>query len=172
MKNKFFYFTQKSSCPFHYWVCRDDARDILEPSYLKHFQYSMLHNLLPRNGVPNIASSIEEIQSGECEKFDLSISLPKNSHSKRLGIQYEDGHDPYLQRPLISEHSHYYKFEQSNLLCDSEYRLVERDNDTSLPIQDELTVDLYYGLLCDNQPYGKSMNFIETESSCNEIAGF
>ena len=169
---KFFYFTQKSSYLFHYWVCRDDAQDILEPSYLKYSLYSMPHNLQPRNGVPNIAFSIEGIQSGECEKYDLSISLPKHLHSMREGIQCEDGHDPCLQHPLISEHSRYYKFERSNLLFDSGYHLGERDNDTLSPIQDEQTFDLHYGLLYDSQPFCKSMNFIETESSCNEIAGF
>ncbi len=169
---KFFFFTQISSCPSLCWVFPDDAQDTLEPFHLLYSLYSKLHTQQPKNGDPNISVSIAEIQFEESEKFDLLVSSQAYSHSEMVDIRYAYVHDPCLQLPLRYERSHYYISEQLNPLCVAEYPLAIHENDTSSPRQGALSYNLHYGLSYDIQPYCKSKTFIETESSCNEIAGF
>ena len=167
-----FFFTQISSSPSLNWAFPDDAQDIPVPFHLLSLQYSMPHNQLPKNDGPNIFVSTGEIQFEEPVKFDLLVSSLACLCSLMEGTQYAYVHDPYLQHPSESERSHYYIFEQLNPECAAEYLLVKYENDTSLPIQGELSYNLHYGSSFDIQPYCKSKTFIETESSCNEIAGF
>lgn len=169
---KFFYFTQISSSPFQYWASPGDAQDIPEPFRLLFDQCSMLHSRQPRNDDPNISVSRLEIHFGGSAKFYLLAFSPNCSHSWMEDIQHERVHDPCSQHPSISEHSHYCRFELSDPGFFAEYHPEEHGNDTSSPKQGELTFYLHYGSSFDIRPYCKTMKFIETESSCNEIAGF
>jgi hypothetical protein len=169
---KFFYFTQISNSPFQNWAFPDDVQDTLEPFLQLSAQYSMLHIQLPRNDAPNISVSVEEIRFEEYAKFDLLTSSPSYSRLVMEDIQREHEHDPCSQLPLRFEHSHYCISELSNHGFVAGYRLVKHDNDTSSPIPDERTSCLHYGLSFDNQPYCKSMNFIETKVAAMKLQGF
>ena len=100
----FFSITLKSSCPFLNWAYLYDAQDTLEPFRLLTFQYSMRHNLQPKNDVPNIACSTLEIPSVEVEKNVLLISLPKYLHSMKVGTQHAYEYGLCLQHLLEFEH--------------------------------------------------------------------
>ena len=169
---KFFFIIQKSSSQFQYSAYLDDVQDIPEPSSPRYYQYSMHHTLQPKNDDPNTVSSIGEILFVGCVKYVPLTSSLKYLHLSRLDIQYEYGYGLCLQHPLGFEYSHYCISERSNPSCDFEYLLVKHGNGISLPILGAQTTDLNYGSFFDNQPYHKSMKFIETKSSCNEIAGF
>jgi hypothetical protein len=169
---KFFSFTQISSFPSLYWVVPDDAQDILEPFHQLYSLYSMPHIQQPRNGAPSISVSIVEIQFEDSVKSVLLVSSLTHSHSEKEDTQYAYVHDLCLLHPSRFERSHCYIFERSNPLCAAGYPLVKYEIDTSSPTQGGLSYNLHCGLSFDIQPYSKSKTFIETESSCSEIAGF
>jgi hypothetical protein len=169
---KFFSATQISNSPFPYWVFPDDAQDILEPFHQLSDLYSRHHNLLPKNGDPNISVSVEEIQSEEVVKSDILTFSPNYSHSLMEDIQREYERGLYLQPPSKFEHSHCYKSELSNLGFGVGYHLEEHDNGTLSPKQGEQTFYLHYGLSFGNQPYCKTMKFIETKVAAMKLQGF
>ncbi len=169
---KFFYFTQISSSPFQYWASHGDVRDIPEPFRPLFDLCSMLHSRQPKNDDPNISASALETHFGESVKFDLLASSPNCSHSKMENIQHAREHDPYSQHLSISEHSHYCRFELSNLEFFAEYHPEGHDNDTSSPKQGELTFYLHYGSSFDIRPYCKTMKFIETKVAAMKLQGF
>src|SRR5574344_296669 len=169
---KFLFVTQESSSLFQHWDFPYGVQDILVPSHQILYLYSMLHNRLPRNGDPNIVFSIEEILFAGFAMSDLSISSPTHLYSLRVYTLHECEHDPYLLRPLVSEHFHYHISE----LLDLSYAFVDhpakQDNGTSLPKQGELSYDLHCGSFFDIQPYCKSKTFIETKVDAMKLQGF
>ena len=171
-KMKFFKPIPRPNSLFQSWAYLDDVQDIPVPFCQICFLYSTHHNQLPKNGDPNTAFSIGGTQSEESEMSSPSISLLKYLYSMTVDIQCEYVHDPCLQLLSISQHSHYYIFELSNHVSFVEHLPLKHDNDILSPILYEPLTDLHYGWSVYNLPYCKSINFIETESTCNEIAGF
>ena len=169
---KFFKITQESSFLSLNWVYHDDAQDTLEPFHLKYYQYSMHHNLQPKNDAPNTVSSTEEIQSAKYERYAPSTSSSNYLCSLMRDTQHEGEHGLYLQRPLKSEHSHYHKSEQLMLGYVPEHLLLIHDIDTWSPKLDELLNDLHYDSPCDIQPWSKARNFIETKVAALKVQGF
>ena len=166
------FFTQISNSPFQYWDSLDDVQDIPEPSHLLSDLYSMLHSQLPRNGVPNISASVEEIRFEEYAKYDLLTFSQDYSHSMMVDTRRAHEHDLYSQLPLIFGHFHYCKSELSNHEFVFEYHLAERESDILLPKLNELTFYLHYGLSFDIPPYCKTMKFIETKVAAMKLQGF
>ena len=169
---KFFYFTQISNSPFQYWAYPDGVQDTLEPSHQLFALCSKLHSQQPRNAVPSISVSIEEIQPVQVVRYDLLVSSPNYLHSATEDIRHGYEHGLCSQRPLEFEHSHYCKSELSNHEFGVEYRLVKHENDTLSPKPDERIVYLHYGCFCDNLPYCKTMKFIETKVAAMKLQGF
>lgn len=169
---KFFKFILISSSLTQYWVYLDGAPSILVPSHLLYSPYSIHQSLQPRNADPNIVSSTQEIPVEDDEKYDLSISLPIYSYSKRENILHECERDLCSQHPLIYEHSLCYKFELSSHDNELEYHLLIHDNGTLSPKLYEPSYDLRYVNSCDILPYCKSMKFIETKVSAMKLQGF
>jgi hypothetical protein len=145
-----------------HWAYPCGALGIPE-SFLKLYShYSMLHNLLSRNIVPNIYSSILEIPVANDEKCDLLASLPKHSCSLKEDIQYACEHDHYLQLLSISEHFLNYIFAQSNLDTFVEQRLSKHLILIWLPKLYVPSTDLLHVCFFDTPSYCKSIKFIET----------
>lgn len=122
-----------SSYPFEHSAYLDDVQDIHEPSRLLYSLYSKPHIQLPRNVDPNTAYQEKEILAEEVERSYPSAFLLDHSRLWMEDIQYACEHDPYLQRPLGSEHSHQYRFEQPNHDIVPEHLPLIHDNDTSSP---------------------------------------
>jgi len=146
---KFFYHPYYSTTPIsNYcwgnWAYLYDVPNILESSHPLYYLYSKLHNQLPKNADPNIASSKMKILVANDENYDLSTSLPKHLYSRTEGIQHEYEHDLCSQPLLIFLHSLNYKSELANRDNASEHRLVIHDNDIWLSKQYGRLNDLYY----------------------------
>ena len=171
---KFFNFPI-SSCQFDYSVYLDDVQGIPEPSRLLYFLYSIRHSQLPKNVDPNTVYLVKEIPAEVVERSYPSISLPGRSYLWRADTLYGHEHDPYLQLPLVSEHSQHYRFEQPNPYTVPEHRPLIHDNDTSLPILYERLIDLQNVYYDDIHPYCKSKKFIETKVpaiNCRVLTNF
>ncbi len=169
---KFFNFIPLSSCPLGCSVCRDDAPNTLGPSRQLYSQCSIPRIQLPRNAAPNISSPGRETLAVATLTYALSTSLPAYACSGMGNTLYAYAHDPCSRHLSISSHSQYYISEQSGLDIEPVYHLSEHGNDTWLPIQYGLSFDLLNENFFYRIPFSKSMTFIETESFCNEIAGF
>ena len=168
----FFSITLKSSCPFLNWAYLYDAQDTLEPFRLLTFQYSMRHNLQPKNDVPNIACSTLEIPSVEVEKNVLLISLPKYLHSMKVGTQHAYEYGLCLQHLLEFEHFQNYISVSTNLGNDVEYRLAKQNNDISSPILNGNSNYLLNANSCGSLTYNKTKTFIETKVTAIKLQGF
>jgi len=164
-----------SSYPFEYSVYPDDVQDIPVPSHLLYFLYSIPHNQLPRNVYPNTVCLVKEILAEEVVMSYPSTFLPNHSHLLMEDTQHVHERDPYLQHPLVSEHSQHYKSGQLNPYIVPEHLPLIHDNDTSSPI--------LYGHLNDLQnvnhvyvlPCCKSKKFIETKVpaiNCRVLTNF
>jgi len=94
-----------SNCLFLNWAYSYDVQDILEPSHLLSFQYSMLHNPQPKNADPNTSYPMQEILVAKVETNNLLVSSPKYLYSKMVDILHEYECDLYL--PLLSEYEHF-----------------------------------------------------------------
>ncbi len=168
----FFSITLISSCLFLNLAYPCDAQDILEPSHLLSYQYSKLHNQLPKNGDPNIACLTWETPVAEAEMYDLSVSLPICLCSMKEDTPREYGHDPCLQHPLEYEHFQNYIFVLVNHDNDIEYHLVKRRNGILSPIQYDnsncLSNENFFGSL----PFNKTKTFIETKVTAIKLQGF
>ena len=168
----FFNITLISSYLFLNWAYPCDAQGILKPSHLLSSQYSMLHNLQPRNADPNIAYPVSEIPVVEYEMNDLSISLPKYLYSKKEDIQHAYGYDLCLQ-PLL-EYGHFLNYisESTHLGNDFEYLLLKHCSDILSPKLDGNSNCLSnvnsFGSLTSN----KTKTFIETKVTAMKLQGF
>ena len=152
-----------SSYPFEHSAYLDDVQDIPEPSLLLYCLYSKPHIQLPRNVYPNTVSLAMETLAGEVVMSYPSISLPNHLHLRMEDIQHACEHDPYLQPPLVSEHSQYYRFVQLNPYNVSVHHLLIHDNDTSSPIRYEHSNDLQNVNYVYILPCCKTRKFIETK---------
>ena len=109
-KMKFFYPPSYSTTPIsNYcwgnWAYIYDVPNSLESSHPLYYLYSKLHNQLPKNADPNIASSKMNILVENDENYNLSTSLPKHLYSTTEGIQHEYEHDLCSQPLLIFSRS-------------------------------------------------------------------
>lgn len=147
-----------SSYPFEYSVYPDDVQDTPEPPHLLYFLYSIPHSQLPKNVDPNTVSPEREILAEAVGTSYPSTSLPDHSYLWRADTLYGHEHDPYLQLPLVSVHSQYYRFEQPNPYTVPEHRPLIHDNDTSLPILYEHLNDLQNVYYDDIHPCCKYRN--------------
>jgi hypothetical protein len=152
-----------SSYPFEHSVYLDDVQGIPVPSHLLYCLYSKPHIQLPRNVDPNTASQGKEILAEEVVMSFPSTSLQDHSHLWMEDTQYAYEHDPYLQLPLVSEHSQHYKFVQPNHDILPEHHPLIHDNDTSLPTLYEHLTDLQNENHACILPCCKSKKFIETK---------
>ena len=159
---KFFNFLI-SSYSFVHSVYLDDVLDIPEPSHLLYSLYSIPHNQLPRNDGPNNVYPVMEILAEEVLMSFPLISLPNHLYLGMEDIQHAGEHDPYLPRPLVSEHSLHYRFGQPNPCILSAHRPLIHDSDTSLPILGGHSNDLQNVNHDDILPCCKSKKFIETK---------
>ena len=164
--------TQESNCLFLNWAYPCDAQDILEPSHLLFYQYSMLHNQQPKNADPNIACSTWEIPFAEAEMNDLSVSLPKHLYSVKVDTQHAYGYDPYSQLLLGYEHFQNHIPVPTNHDNDVEYRPVKHHNDISSPILNDNSNYLSNVSSCDSLTYNKAKTFIETKVTAMKLQGF
>ena len=161
-----------SSLTNSYWAYLCGVPNILVQSHLLYFQYSMLHNQLPKNVVPNIAFSTQETPFECGEMFDLSASLQKNLHLLKLDIQHVYEHDLYLQPLSKSSHSQNYKFVLLNPCIVFEYLRLIHDTYISLPILYEHLIDLRNGYFVYNLSCCKYTKFIETKVPEMKFQGF
>ena len=150
-----------SSYPLEHSAYPDDVQDIPEPSGLIYCLYSKPHIQLHRNVDPNTAYPKKEILAEEVEMSYHSISLPNHSRLGMADILYACEHDPYLQLPLVSDHSQHYRFEQPNQDIVPEHHPLKHVNHTLSPtlyahLTDLQNVNYVYILLCC-----KSKKFIE-----------
>jgi len=168
----FFNITLISNCLFLNWAYPCGAQDILEPSHRLSFQYSMLHNQLPKSVDPNIVYSAWEILFEEAEKNDLSFSLPKHLYSKMVDIQRAYEYDPGSQ--LLSKYAHSLNYISvpTNHDNDIEYRLVKQDNGILLPILNDNLNCLSNENSCGSLTCNKTKTFIETKVTAMKLQGF
>lgn len=161
-----------SSCLFLNLVYPCGAQDILEPSHQLSCLCSMLHNQLPRNGVPNTVCSTWEIPFVEVGMNDLSASLPKHLYSMKADILSAYEYDPYLQLLLEYEHFLNYIFGLANHDSDVECRLEEHHSGILWPIQDGNSNCLSNGNSFGSLTYNKAKTFIETKVTAMKLQGF
>lgn len=161
-----------SSYLFLNWAYPCDAQDILEPSHLLFYQYSMHHNQQPKNDDPNIVCSALEIPVAKDEMSDPSTSLPEYLHSTREDTQraYEYG----LCSQHLSKYLHFQNYisESANHDIGVGGHHEERGNDILSPIQydnsDCLSNENFFGGLTFN----KIKTFIETKVTAMKLQGF
>lgn len=144
-------------------VYHDDAQGTLEPFHLLYYQYSIHHNLLPKSVVPSISSSTLETPFEDDVTSGLLASLPEYLYSRTADIQHAYVHGLCSLLPSISEHFQNCIFGLSSRDIFAEYLLSIHDSDTWLPKLCGHSSDLPCANFFCNQPYGKSMNFIETK---------
>ena len=159
---KFFNFLI-SSYQFEHSAYLDDVPGIPVPSHLLYFLYSKPHIQPPRNVDPNTAFQVKEILAEEVVMSSPSTSLQDHSHLWMEDIQYAYVHDPYLQLPLVSEHSQHYRSVQPNHDIVPEHLPLIRDNDTLSPTLSEHLTDLQNENCAYILPCCKSKKFIETK---------
>lgn len=169
---KFLLFIPLSNFQLTYWVYPCGVLNILAPSLLLYFLYSILHNRWPKSVFPNIFYQVLEIPPATYVRCGLLISSPSHLYSMTEDIRHAYVHDPCLLHLSLFERSLNYKFESINHDIFAGHSLSIHDNDTWLPIQYVHSSCLQYVSSFDNLPYCKTNNFIETKSSRNKLRGF
>ena len=127
---------------------------------------------LPRNAFPNIFSPILEILSVALWMFSLLIASLCYLCLLMADIRHACEHGPYSQLLLESSHSRYYRSVPVNRDIVPEHLLLTHDNDIWSPKLYEHSSYLQYGNSCDNLPYCKTKNFIETKVTAIKLRGF
>ena len=156
VRMKFFLILPLSSFPQENSAYPYDVQDTPGPFHQLYFQYSTLHNQLPKNGDPNTSFPTQEIPVEE-----VLMNVPLISSQEHLclmmgGIRYAYGYDPYSLLPLIYGHFHYRKSGLTDRDIFASSHLLEHDNDISLPKLYDMSNCLLYGNSFDIQPYNKS----------------
>ncbi len=169
---KFFNLSQVSNYPSESSVYLDDAPNTPGPFHQLYCLYSILHSLLPKNDVPNIAYLMQEILVEEALTSFLLSSLPNHLHLMTEDTQYEYVHDPCSQ--LLSEyvHSQNYKSVQPNHDTLTEYLPSTHDIDISSPIQYAPLSDLPNVNYAYTLPFSKTKEFLETKVAAMKLRGF
>ncbi len=157
---------------FSIWAYPCDVEVNPEPSLLLSDLYSMHHNQLPRNGVPNIVYSTSEIPVVKDVMNDLLTFSSKYSYSMIVDAQREYEYDLYLRRLLKYEHFQNCISVSTNLDSDFEYVRLIPNNDILLP---KLYDNLNY--LSNMNSFGsltfnKAKTFIESKGTVMKLQGF
>src|ERR1035438_6522157 len=160
---KFFDIIPLSNFRLEYSAYPYDVPSTLVPFHRLYYQYSMLRTLLPRNASPNIFFPILGILSVALWTSSLLIASLSYLYLAMVDIRYACAHGLYLQLPLESSHSHYYRFVPVNHDIVSEHLLLTHDNDIWSPTQCEHLTNLLYENSFEIHPYCKVRTFIETE---------
>ena len=161
-----------SSCLCLNWVSPYDVPSIPEPSHQLSYLYSKHHNQLPKSDDPNTSSQELEIPVATIVMNDPLAFLP--THSNLLTEDTQHAHEYGLYLLLLSEYVH-----SQNHIFELEYPynvFVHLLSILHIDIWSPIQYDNLVWLLNANSSYNLTLNktkkFIETESICNEIAGF